>query len=43
MLNVIKWKHIRSSAAIITALHIELYQKTKAGTVNNADDAVVKQ
>lgn len=43
MLNVIKWKRIHSSAAIITALHNELYQKTKAGTVNNAGDAFVKQ
>lgn len=43
MFDVIKWKHIHSSAAIITALHNELYQKTKAGTVNNADDAFVKQ
>lgn len=43
MLNVIKWKYIHSSAAIITALHNELYQKTKAGTVNNADNAFVKQ
>ena len=43
MLNVIKCKHIHSSAAIIPALHNELYQKTKAGTVNNADDAFVKQ
>lgn len=41
MLNVIKWKHIHSSAAIITALHNELNQKTKAGTVNNADDALL--
>lgn len=41
MLNVIKWNHIHSSAAIITALHNELYQKIKAGTVNG-DDAFVK-
>lgn len=43
MFNVIKWNHIHSSAAVITALHNELYQKTKAGTVDNADDAFVKQ
>lgn len=43
MFNAVKWNRIRSSAAIITALHNELYQKTKAGTVDNADDAFVKQ